>query len=163
MTETVGAENSYGELGRDVGVIGRWFRLAVGGTLSGYVIYPMVQSSSANEVLELALYFVATLSAYMAAQYFLGERLLAKVSAWLRTVILLGPLAVIFAFQLGPHVFHQALILYFGLSLIVSFFIRYGGCEVMSIPSLIFGTRYTVYCPLNVVDVMEKASKDRKM
>ncbi len=163
MTETVGTENSYGELGRDVGVVGRWFRLAVGGTLSGYVFYHMAHSSSANEVLELTLYFVATLTAYMAAQYFLGERLLAKVNAWLRTVILLGPLAVIFALQLGPQVFHHALVLYFGLSLIVSFFIRYGGCEVMSIPSLIFGTRYTVYCPLNVVDVVEKATKDRKM
>ncbi len=52
--------------------------------------------------------------------------------------------------------------LYIGVSLIFSFFIRYGGCEVMSIPGLIFGTRYTVYCPLNVVDAVENAVIDRE-
>ena len=162
MTGSVGTENSYGELGRDVGVVGRWFRLAVGGTLSGYVVYHAAQSPSAMQVLELALYFVAALAAYMAAEYFLGERLLAKVNAWPRTVILLGPLVVIFALQLGPKVFHHGLLLYFGVSLIVSFFTRYGGCEVMSIPGLIFGTRHTVYCPLNAVDAVEKAAIDRQ-
>ena len=104
----------------------------------------------------------ATLGVYTAAELFLGERLLSKVGAWPRTTILLGPLAVIFAFDLGPHVLHHALLLYFGVSLIFSFFMRYGGCEVMSIPGLIFGTRHAVYCPLNLVDVMEKAVVDRK-
>ncbi len=110
----------------------------------------------------MALYFVATLSAYTAAEFFLGERLLVKVNAWLRTVILLGPLVVIFALQLGPHVFHHALLFYVGVSLIFSFFMRYGGCEVMSIPGLIFRSRHTVYCPLNVVDAVEKAVIDRQ-
>ena len=45
---------------------------------------------------------------------------------------------------------------------IVSFFMRYGGCEVLSIPGLVFGTRYTVYCPLNAVDVVEKTVIDRQ-
>jgi hypothetical protein len=31
----------------------------------------------------------------------------------------------------------------------------------MAIPGLIFGKRYTVYCPLNVVDAAEKAVVDR--
>jgi hypothetical protein len=33
----------------------------------------------------------------------------------------------------------------------------YGGCEVVAIPSLIFRTRYTLYCPYNAVDVVENA------
>ena len=52
--------------------------------------------------------------------------------------------------------------IYLGVSLIFSFFMRYGGCEVMSIPGQIFGSRHTVYCPLNVVDAVEKAVTDRE-
>jgi hypothetical protein len=59
-------------------------------------------------------------------------------------------------------VLHHALLLYVGVSLIFSFFMRYGGCEVMSIPGLVFGSRHTVYCPLNVVDAVEKAVIDRE-
>ncbi len=162
MSEIIGSAQSFGKLGRDVGVVGRWFRLIAGGSLSGYVLYHVAQASAASDVMELALYFVVTLSVYTAAEFLLGERLLAKIGAWPRTAILLGPLVVIFALQLGPHVLHHALILYFGVSLIFSFFMRYGGCEVMSIPGLIFGTRHTVYCPLNVVDVVEKAALDRR-
>ena len=125
-------------------------------------VYNVARASSASVVAELALYFVATLSAYTAAEFLFGERFFSKINAWLRTVILLGPLVVIFALQLGPHAFHHAILLYVGVSLIVSFFMRYGGCEVMSIPGLIFGTRHTVYCPLNVVDAVEKAVIDRK-
>lgn len=162
MSEIVGSAQSYGKIGRDVGVVGRWIRLIAGGSLSSYVLYQAAQASAATEVMELALYFVATLSVYMAAEFLLGARLLSKVSAWQRTAILLGPLVVTFALQLGPHVFHHALLLYIGVSLIFSFFMRYGGCEVMSIPGLIFGTRHTVYCPLNVVDAVEKAAVDRR-
>ena len=161
MSEIVGSARSFGKLGRDVGAVGRWFRLIVGGSLSGFVLYHVAQASTVTEVGELALYFAATLSAYMAAEFLLGERLLSKVTAWQRTAILLGPLVVIFAFQLGPQVFHHALLLYFGVSLVFSFFMRYGGCEVMAIPGLIFGSRHTVYCPLNVVDAVEKAVVDR--
>jgi len=35
MTEFVGTKNSYGKLGRDVGIVGRWMRLCVGGALVG--------------------------------------------------------------------------------------------------------------------------------
>ncbi len=162
MSELVEPKKSFGILGRDVGVIGRWFRLIAGGALAGYMVFHAARAPSMTALMELALYFAATLGAYTAAQYFLGQRLLARLNAWQRTAILLGPLAVIFALQLGPQVFHHALLLYFGVSLIFSFFMRYGGCEVMSIPGLLLGTRYTVYCPLNAVDIVEKAATNRR-
>ena len=162
MSEIVGSRKSFEKLGRDVGMVGRWFRLIMGGSLSGYVLYRVVQTPSLSVVVELAVYFVATLSVYTAAEFLFGEGFFSKANAWLRTAILLGPLGVIFAFQLGTPVFHGALLLYIGVSLIFSFFMRYGGCEVMSIPGLIFGSRHTVYCPLNVVDAVEKAVLDRK-
>ena len=162
MSERVGKEKSFGKLGRDVGIIGRWFRLIAGAALAGYVIVHALRQPSISGLTELALYFLATLGAYVAASYLLGERLIAISNACLRTAILLGPLALIFALQLGPHVLHHAILLYVGVSLIFSYFMRYGGCEVMSIPSLLFGTRYTVYCPLNAIDLVEKAVVDRR-
>ena len=162
MTDSVGTENSYGKLGRDVGVVGRWMRLCAGGALAGGVIYHAALTPSTTAFTELALYFAATLGAYTAASLLLGRPFLARLNAWLRTAILLAPLAVIFAIQLGPEVFHQALLLYIGVSLIFSFFMRYGGCEVMSIPGLLLRTRQAVYCPLNVIDAVEKAVVDRQ-
>ncbi len=162
MSEQLGTETSFGLIGREVGTAGRWIRLIGGAALAGYVAYQALMPPSVAGLTELALYFVATLGVYTAATYLLGQRLLATSNAWARTAILLGPPVVIFALQLGPHVLHHALLLYVGVSLIFSFFMRYGGCEVMSIPGLVFGSRHTVYCPLNVVDAVEKAVIDRE-
>ncbi len=57
-------------------MVGRRFRLIVGGFLSGYVLYHAAHASPATE--ELALHFAATLSAYTAAEFLLGERLFLK-------------------------------------------------------------------------------------
>ena len=167
VTDLAGSEKSYGTLGRDVGVVGRWFRLLAGSGLAGYVAFQAAGnfptgSYPGSGMIELALYFVVTLGLYTAAHYVLGKRLLSIRNAWLRTAILLGPLAAIFAFELGPHLLHQAILLYLGVSLVFSFFMRYGGCEVMSIPGLLLGARDTVYCPLNAVDAVEKAVIDRR-
>ena len=162
MAETLEIGKSFGKLGFDVGSVGRWFRLIAGGFFTGYVIYHQAHSPSIGEITKLGLFFVATLGTYTLAIFFLGKILLANSNAWLNTLIFLGPLVVIFGFQLGPHIFHHSIILYVGVSFIFSVFMRYGGCEVTSIPSLIFGARYTVYCPLNAVDVVEKAIVDRR-
>ena len=127
MTESVGTENSYGKLGRDVGIVGRWMRLCTGGALAGDVIYHAALTPSTTAITKLALYFAATLGAYTAASLLLGRLFLAKMNTWMRTAVLLTPLAAVFAFQLGPHTFHHALLLYIGVSLIFSFFMRYGG------------------------------------
>ena len=38
----------------------------------------------------------------------------------------------------------------------VALFFTHGGCEIVAIPTFIFGNRYAVYCPVNVVDVVER-------
>ena len=161
------ARKPYGRLGLDVGFVGRWTRLIVGIFLTGYTVLKVTGlkvtgAYSVGEGIELVIYTIAVLTLYSAAHFTLGERILNKLNPWVGTTILLGPLVVLFAFQIGPPVLHQAILLYVGISLIVSFFMRYGGCEVVSIPSLLFRQRYTVYCPLNVVDVAEKAAVNRK-
>jgi hypothetical protein len=65
-------------------------------------------------------------------------------------------------FDLGPPTFQIGINAYVGISLIVASFMRYGGCEVVAVASLLFGKRYVVYCPYNVIDVVEKAVLDRR-
>jgi hypothetical protein len=161
MSEVI-AKKLYNRLGLDVGFCGRWLRLVVGLYLTGLIVFQVSGTYSVSAGIELVLYFIAILTIYSAAHYLLGERILNKLNPWIGTTLLLGPLVAIFAFQIGPQVLHQAILVYIGISLVVSYFMGYGGCEVVSIPSIFFRRRYTVYCPLNVVDVADKAAVDRK-
>jgi hypothetical protein len=46
---------------------------------------------------------------------------------------------------------------YVGISLLLQWKIKYGGCEVVSLPIILFKRRYVTYCiPLVAVDAMEK-------
>jgi hypothetical protein len=63
--------------------------------------------------------------------------------------------------SLGPPEFKLALALFIAISLTFNFIVSYGGCEVMAIPSLIFRKRYVVYCPWNVIDVVDMVIDDR--
>ena len=83
--------------------------------------------------------------------------MLAQTDPWVGTLILLGPVAVIGGFEIGPPEFRVGLSLYYSVSSILNFAMSYSGCEVVAIPSLIFRTRYTLYCPYNAVDVVENA------
>ena len=147
-------------VGLDARLFGRWLRLIVG------AIVPLVSIArqfitgpplSLNFYMAVALYFIVILGVYLAAHYFLGEQLFAKVNPWVSTIILVGPPVVILIFQLGPGAFQLALALYIAISLIFNFIMSYGGCEVAAIPSFIFRRKYVVYCPWNVIDVVENA------
>lgn len=160
MSDTIEVQPN-GRLGLDVGMAGRWLRLVCGTCLIGFVAFQVIQIYSIGLVIELVLYTIAVLTVYSLAHYYLGEIILNKLNAWVGTTLLLGPLVAIFAFQIGPDVLHQAILLYIGVSLVVSFFMGYGGCEVVSIPSLFFRRRYTVYCPFNLVDAVENVAVGR--
>ena len=48
-------------------------------------------------------------------------------------------------------------IVYVGISLLLQWKIKYGGCEVVSLPTILFKRRYVTYCiPLVAVDATEK-------
>ena len=148
-------------IGREVGVIGRWFRLIIGLYISLLLTVVAVVGEPINDALSflgtLGLYFLLILVVYTLAFYFLGERVLARTDPWIGTLLLLGPLALVSVLEIGPQPFRVALSLYYGISSIFNFAMSYGGCEVIAIPSLIFRRRYTVYCPYNAVDVVENA------
>lgn len=150
-------------IGRDVGLFGRWFRLIIGvyfallATAVPLLEEPVPATEALSFLGTLGLYFALILGVYLVAFYFLGEPVLARTNPWVGTIILLGPLAMITAFRIGPQPFRVALGLYYSISSIFNFAMSYGGCEVVAIPSLIFQRRYTVYCPYNAVDAVESA------
>ena len=161
MAQTNEAKSNF-VLGLDAGPIGRVGRLVLGGMIP---LYSIIRILLANDLTlgfyaQAALYFAAIFLVYLAAHYFLGERLLARVNPWVGTIILVGAPSVALLFRLGPPPFQIALGLYVAISLIFNFIMSYGGCEVMAIPSLIFRRRYVVYCPWNVVDLADKVIAD---
>jgi hypothetical protein len=150
-------------LGRDAGLFGRWARLVVGVLLLGGILWDVISDAPPSGFYgATAMYFVAVTGVYLVAYYLLGDGFFARTNAWTNAVILVGPPVVVFILDLGPDAFQVGLWLYVAVSLIANFVMSYGGCEVVGIPSLILRRKYTVYCPLNAVDVVEKAVTERK-
>ena len=163
MAQANEAKSSF-RLGLDAGPIGRVTRLILGGLIPIYSIIRLLLNSdpTLGFYAQAALYFAVIFLVYLAAHYFLGERLLARVNPWIGTLILVGPPSLALALQLGPDAFQLGLGLYISISLIFNFIMSYGGCEVMALPSLIFRRRYVVYCPWNVVDLADKVIADSR-
>lgn len=150
-------------IGLDAGLVGRWTRLILGSIIPLLSIFRVLVSErpSTGFLAETAIYVVVIFGGYLAGHYLLGERLLARANPWIGTLILVGPPTLALALSLGPSAFQLALALYISISLVFNFVMSYGGCEVMAIPSLVFRRRYVVYCPWNVVDVVDKVIEER--
>src|SRR5712692_4391945 len=63
------------------------------------------------------------------------------------SLLLTAILYIVLFWALGERVSHPWLLA--ALS-------SYGGCEVVAFPSLLFRRHYTVYCPLNAIDLVER-------
>jgi len=120
---------------------------------------------------QAALYLIGIAVTYSVVYYLLGERLFAKANPWINTLILVGPAIfiiwwnIVFAafveFQLPPAL-GFAMGAYVGISFILQWKIKYGGCEVVALPIILFKRRYTTYCvPLVALDAVEKVIVDR--
>lgn len=175
MTEQV--KSKYGQLGLDVGRFGRWSRLGWGLLILVPTALALVQDYNDSGIsLRFAgftvFYFVVITVAYTVVYWLLGERLFATANPWLNTAILVGPAFVLawWEFTIGPLTgirlpsgLSLAMGLYVGISFILQWHIKYGGCEVVSVPILLLKRRYTTYCiPLVALDAVEKAIVDRK-
>jgi len=146
------------KLGNELRVVGRWFRLISGVLLLIYVAGAVIAGRAPLSFIGTAgLYLIAVLGIYLGAYYWLGERLLARSNPWLGTLLLVVPALVGVVLDSLPQALRLALLVYIGVSLILNFVMSYGGCEVLAFPTLIFGRRYTVYCPSTVVDIIENA------
>ena len=141
-------------LGHDLGAVGRWSRIVIGVLGIGWAVSTSVRQ---GVLPESALYVVAIALAYPAAHRLLGERVLGRMNPWVGTVLLVGPAVVIPGIEALPLELRLGMVAYFTSSLFLNAVANYGGCEVLALPSLLFGRWYTVYCPLNVIDVAERA------
>ncbi len=140
-------------LGHDLLAVGKWSRLVLG--VLG-VLWAGAASVEMGVVLESALYVVVIAAAYLAAHRLLGERVLGRMSPWVGTVLLVGPAVVVPGISALPAALRLGMVAYFSASLLLNAAKNYGGCEVLALPSLLFRRWYTVYCPLNLIDFVEK-------
>ena len=140
-------------LGHDLSAIGKWSRIIVG---VGGVLMATGRALELGVVPEVALYFALIAGAYVIAHRVLGGWLLGGMNPWVGTVLLVGPAIVIPGLAMLPDGLRLGMITYFSASLFVNAAMNYGGCEVLALPSLLFRRWYTVYCPLNVIDAVEK-------
>lgn len=169
--------SGYGRLGLDIGVVGRWTRFIYG----LLVLVPLAvdladdfnfSAPSLAFFGRVLLYFLLIVALYSAVYWFLGERLLRWVNPWISTLIFVGPALLVSWWNILvmpvtnlhlPTSFIVAMALYIGISLLIQWRIKYGGCEVVSLPIIFFRRRYPSYCvPLVVVDAVEKVVVDRR-
>ena len=147
-------KDSTFRLGHDLGPVWKWSRILIG--VLG-VLWAVSASIRTGTVVEGALYVVAIAFAYLAAHRFLGERVLGRMNPWVGTILLVGPAVVIPGLSVLPLGLRLGMVAYFSASLLVNAVTNYGGCEVLALPSLLFRRWYTVYCPLNAIDTVERA------
>jgi hypothetical protein len=150
-----------------VRIVGRLVRL-VGGLISLIIILmdlrslenPIPGMDQVSLLRDTGLYLIAVLAAYTITYYLLSDRalnLLGCVNPWIPTAIFVGPPILMAALSLGPTAFRLGLGLYVAVATILASAMSYGGCEVVAFPALLFKRRHVIYCPTNIVDVMEDA------
>ncbi len=164
--------SKYGKLGMDVGFVGRWSRLVWGILILAPFAFGIVEDLSDSGGWSLsfygfsALYLVGIALAYTVVYRVFGEIIFARSNPWVNTLIFVGPAFVVawWDFIIAPFVgtelpnaFSLAMGVYIGLSFILQWRIKYGGCEVVALPIILFKKRYTTYCmPLVALDAVEK-------
>lgn len=166
----------FGRLGLDVGAFGRWARLGWGililTPLAVGSLRDVTSSGGSPQFYGLAgIYLVAITLAYTAVYGVFGERVFARANPWFNTLVFVGPAFVVGWWNMAilpatgfalPQGLSFAMTAYIGLSFILQWKIRYGGCEVVSIPVILFRRRYPTYCiPLVALDAAEKVVVDR--
>ena len=149
-------------IGYHVGPYGRWVRLIFAiYFLVFFVVNPLVLNSQPLDdflpfALQTLMWVGVVTGAYLVVFYFLGELLLAKMNPWVGTLVFLGAPTIVGLLGYMPQQVQIAFGVYVPLSLILIFFMKYGGCEVIALPSLILRRRYTMYCPYNAIDAVER-------
>lgn len=166
----------FGKLGLDVGLFGRWSRLLWGVALLLPLAISAVQdlqgSVTSLSFYGLAgIYFLGIVTAYVSVYWALGERFFARANPWINTVVFVGPAFVMAWWELSvqqltglalPSSLPLAMSAYIGISFILQWKIRYGGCEVVALPIILSKRRYTTYCiPLVALDAVEKVVVER--
>lgn len=146
----------------DLGTVGAWVRILIGVVASLALLAIDVPSVDFVFLAETAAWIIGILAAYTGVYVLLAPRVLPRLNAWVSTVIFYGPVLVLPYIDALPSTFRIGLSSYVILSIVVVVFIRYGGCEVVGIPSLVVRRRHVIYCPWNTIDLIDKAILDSR-
>lgn len=157
------AEDDLFVIGRGIGPVGRWSRLFLGLyfvtflVLNPLYLHPVPSDEVVTFALTVAGLFLLIAALYFAVFYLAGDMILSRTNPWVGSIIFLGLPSTLGLLGLFPRPAQIAFGLYVGCSLILIFFTRYGGCEVVGLPSLLLKRRFTLYCPFNAIDAVERA------
>jgi len=108
---------------------------------------------SASTIGQMAGGLLLTAALYLILFWQLGERI---AQPWLRTVAFWAPLVFVPLLFLIPWGWGFGVLLYWSVSCLMAALLSHGDCEIVAFPSLLFRRHYTVYCPLNAVDLVER-------
>jgi hypothetical protein len=125
-------------------IVGRALRLALGIALV-WMTYAVVRIEDASFNLRV-LAVVVGLAALYIGMHFVISKYVTGINRWLGALLAVAP--VILVFLLGGPVGRVASVAYIGVSLVIQGIRSDGGCEVMSIPAIVFGKRTHLACLL---------------
>lgn len=150
-------------IGLGIGPVGRWFRLFLGVyflvflVLNPLYLHPLPAHMLKTFALAIGGYFLLIAVTYFVVFFLLGGPVLSKLNPWAGTVVFIGIPTVLALLGVFSPPLQMAFGFYVGGSLILLFFMRYGGCELVALPSLLLRRRFAVYCPYNAIDAIERA------
>ena len=133
-------------------LVGRVLRLVLGVVLIAEV---------ARHLLDASLYFsievlgvVAAFAVFYAIVHLSIARFVPRINAWIGALVAVTP--TILVFVLGGPVGQLATLLFIGVSLVLTGLRADGGCEVMTIPGMVFGRRTHLVCiAFSPIDMFE--------
>ncbi len=127
---------------RTARIVGRTLRLVLGIALV-WMTYAVMRTEDAAFNLRVVA-AVAGLTAFYTVMHFVISKYVSGLNPWFGAFLAVGP--VILVYVLGGPVGRVASVAYIGVSLLLQGIRSDGGCEVMSIPAILFGKRTHLVC-----------------
>ncbi len=124
--------------------VGRILRFLLGVFLA-VTVWPLFQNAPSNRILSAVLVVVA-LTVFYAVVHWVVSSYLTKLNRWLGAFLAILPVFVVFL--LGGGLGQVGALSFLAASLLLAAARADAGCEVMSIPSLVFGRRTHLKCLL---------------
>lgn len=124
--------------------VGRILRFLLGAVLVG-IVWPFFRDAASNRILGAVL-IVVGLAVFYTVVHWLVSSHLPKLNRWLGAFLAILPALLVFV--LGGVLGQVGAASFIGISLLIAAIRADAGCEVMSVPSLVFGRRTHLMCLL---------------
>ena len=128
--------------GRAARPVGRVLRLLMGAALTIHAADHMISGGTTLSLQAVGI--MLGLILLYAGVHLAISRFVPSINAWLGAVVALAPAVLIFAL-LDPSL-RFSVVLFIGISLVVTAIRADGGCEVMTLPGMLMGKRTHLVC-----------------